>query len=233
MTQVGYWEGTVSDDIHWSWGARSNVKEFLAHVEKQWEDEDGVEGGSPTKPVAAAPEAAAAAAAATTAASTSTSTATGTAPAALPACPDDELKAALKAAGVFDTAWPPLHAEQIDDLETLASLERDDMVSSGVSEGDAGKILAHFAKDGAGGGSTSAGGAAASGEKADEPKGDAKPTKDELKAAKAKAKLDAAEAKKMKKEEEKAAKLEAKRVKEEAKKAKAAEKQAAKDAKKK
>ena len=56
---VGYWEGVVPEDVHWSWGARSNVKDFLEYVEKQWDDEDGAEGGSPTKLPEAAPAAAA------------------------------------------------------------------------------------------------------------------------------------------------------------------------------
>ena len=58
----------------------------------------------------------------------------------VPTCPDPKLEMVLKSAGVHSIAWPKLHAEQIDDVATLRSLERSDLVSIGLSSSEVNAI---------------------------------------------------------------------------------------------
>jgi len=44
----GYWENEIPKSESWSWNQKQDLKEFLALVEKEWDDEDSV-AGSPRK----------------------------------------------------------------------------------------------------------------------------------------------------------------------------------------
>lgn len=62
----------------------------------------------------------------------------------MPPCPDKTLKEVLTAAAVYSSAWPKLHAEQIDDVPTLNSLGLSDLISIGLSESDVEAIQAQL-----------------------------------------------------------------------------------------
>jgi hypothetical protein len=247
--------------MSWSWGARSNVKDFMEHVEKQWDDEDDAQSGSPSKapaaaeyvaPVASNPTyeegdgAKLVAAASLRADGVSASpeyaepasqppTPQGTldkgvtlAPAAGagPPCNDAGLEAVLRAVGVFDTAWPMMHAEEIDDLDTLQSLDKDDLTAVGIPTADVDKIFAHLVDGGSGGDTAPAHAPVAAGA----PAPAAPMAKEDKATQKAREKMLAAEEKKQKKEADAAAKAEGKRAKQAEKDAAAAAKKAAKEA---